>query len=45
VPGGKLYLNENWLAGKPWQGDIPENIAKADENWPEIVNKQRQNKQ
>jgi YHS domain-containing protein len=45
IAGGKLYLNKNWLAGKLWQGDIPGNIAKADKNWPEIVNKQRQNKQ
>jgi len=45
VVDGKLYLNKNWLAGKLWQGDIPANIAKADKNWPEIINKQPQNKQ
>jgi YHS domain-containing protein len=34
----KLYLNNGWLATKLWKRNIPENIRKADENWPKIVN-------
>ncbi|NKB46749.1 MAG: YHS domain protein [Legionellales bacterium] len=32
----KLYLNLNKKVQKRWQQAIPENIAKANEQWPEI---------
>jgi YHS domain-containing protein len=35
----KLYLNFNKEIQQRWQQDIPGNIAKANANWPEILNK------
>jgi hypothetical protein len=34
---GKLYLNYNVDVKKQWQEDIPENIKKADANWPGVL--------
>ena len=36
VVDGKLYLNYNREVVKIWQQDVPGNIAKAEENWPEV---------
>lgn len=33
----KLYLNYNKKAQSQWEEDIPGNIARADENWPTLV--------
>ncbi len=35
---GKLYLNFNLHAREIWRQDIPGNIAKAEANWPAILN-------
>lgn len=35
----RLYLNYNKKVRKTWQQDIPGNIAKADKNWPNLLNK------
>jgi YHS domain-containing protein len=32
----KLYLNNNWLAQKLWEGEIPEDIRDADGHWAKI---------
>ncbi|WP_428408227.1 YHS domain-containing (seleno)protein [Hyphococcus sp.] len=34
----KLYLNYNNEIQKRWEADIPSFIAKADENWPGVLN-------
>ena len=36
VVDGKLYLNYNRDVAKIWQQDVPGNIARAEENWPEV---------
>ena len=36
VVDDKLYLNYNREVVKIWQQDVPGNIAKAEENWPEV---------
>lgn len=36
IVDGKLYLNNNWVAQKIWQRDIPGRIKNADQNWPEV---------
>ena len=36
IVDGKLYLNNGWVAEKLWKLNIPENIEKADKNWPKI---------
>ncbi len=33
----KLYLNLSLRIQKLWQEDIPRHIAKADENWPKLL--------
>lgn len=33
---GKLFLQVHPRAQELWQGDVPANIASADENWPRI---------
>ena len=38
IVDGKLYLNLNPNIQKRWEEDIPGNIAKADQNWPEVLN-------
>jgi YHS domain-containing protein len=35
----KLYLNNNWIAQKLWQGDVPGNIKNSDEKWPSVKSK------
>lgn len=37
VVDGKLYLNYDQRIQEKWANDIPGNIAKADENWPGVV--------
>lgn len=39
IVDGKLYLNVNQQVSVAWQRDIPGNIARAEENWPEIMNR------
>ncbi|MBR0693572.1 YHS domain-containing (seleno)protein [Bradyrhizobium lablabi] len=39
IVDGKLYVNVNADVDKAWKGDVPGNITKADQNWPEIKNK------
>ena len=39
IVNGKLYLNYNGDIQKRWEKDIPALIAKADANWPGILNK------
>ena len=34
IVDGRLYLNNNWLAQKLWERDIPGNIKNADGHWP-----------
>jgi YHS domain-containing protein len=36
---GKLYLNNGWFAEKLWKLNIPENIEKANQNWPKLLSK------
>ena len=38
IVGGKLYLNYSKGVQKRWEQDIPGNIAKADSNWPGVLN-------
>lgn len=35
---GKLYLNYDARIQRRWQRDIPGNIVRANENWPEVIN-------
>jgi len=39
IVDGKLYLNFNRKVQKSWEKDIPGNIAKADRNWPGVLDK------
>ena len=39
IVDGKLYLNYNAKVQADWQKEIPENIRKADANWPKLLNK------
>jgi YHS domain-containing protein len=39
VVGGKLYLNYNASVQQNWQKDVPGHIAKADRNWPKVLDK------
>ena len=39
IVDGKLYLNVNADVSVAWQRDIPGNLAKANELWPEIKGK------
>ena len=36
VVDGKLYLNHNRDVQKIWSNDVPGNIARADQKWPEV---------
>ncbi|WP_375204294.1 YHS domain-containing (seleno)protein [Hyphococcus sp.] len=38
IVDGKLYLNYNDEIQKRWEADIPGFIAKANENWPDVLN-------
>jgi hypothetical protein len=37
VHDGKLYLNFSTGVRRRWLGDVPGNIAKADANWPGVL--------
>ena len=37
IVDGALYLNYSLGVQKRWEGDIPGNIAKADVNWPRLL--------
>ena len=37
IVNGKLYLNYSLEIQKKWEGDVPGNIAKADINWPKLL--------
>ena len=39
IVDGKLYLNNNRRSFENWKADQPNKIAKADENWPEVLKK------
>ena len=39
VVDGKLYLNYNLNVKNNWKKNIPANIAKANANWPNVLNK------
>jgi YHS domain-containing protein len=36
---GKLYLNYSRDVQKKWETDVPGHIAKAEQNWPKLLNK------
>lgn len=38
IVDGRLYLNFNDQVQSRWEQDIPGNIAKADQNWPGVLN-------
>ncbi|MEL6492816.1 MAG: YHS domain-containing (seleno)protein [Cyanobacteria bacterium J06621_3] len=38
VVEGKLYLNYDARIQQRWQQDVPGNIARADQNWPGVLN-------
>ena len=38
IVGGKLYLNYDRDVQVKWEKDIPGHIAKADKNWPGVLN-------
>ncbi|MEM1277371.1 MAG: YHS domain-containing (seleno)protein [Pseudomonadota bacterium] len=38
IVDGKLYLNYNKSVQERWEQNIPEHIAKGDQNWPEVLN-------
>ena len=39
IVDGKLYLNYSLGVQKTWSQDIPGNIAKAEQNWPALLEK------
>ena len=38
IVNGKLYVNYDRSVQAKWEKDIPGNIAKADKNWPGVLN-------
>ncbi len=38
INNGKLYLNYDTSVRALWQRDIPGNVARADANWPSVLN-------
>jgi hypothetical protein len=38
IVDGKLYLNYDAGVGNEWRKDIPGRIAKANKNWPKVMN-------
>ena len=38
IVDGKLYLNYDARIQRRWQQDIPGNVVRANENWPEVIN-------
>jgi len=39
IVNGKLYLNYNRKVQKSWERDIPGHIARANRNWPEVLDR------
>jgi YHS domain-containing protein len=39
IVDSKLFLNVNPDVGRRWSQDIPGNVARADDNWPQIKDK------
>ena len=39
IVGRKLYLNYDREVQQTWEKDVPGNIAKADKNWPTVLEK------
>ena len=39
IVDGKLYLNFNRRVQRQWERDIPGNIARADRNWPGVLDR------
>ena len=39
IVDGKLYLNYNADVQAKWKADVPGFIARADENWPKVLEK------
>lgn len=39
IVNGKLYLNYSPEVQKKWERDVPGNIAKAEVNWPKLLQK------
>lgn len=39
IVDGKLYLNYSKSVQRTWEQDIPGNIAKANANWPKVLDK------
>jgi YHS domain-containing protein len=39
IVDGKLYLNYDLNIQKKWETDVPGNIAKANSNWPAVLEK------
>jgi hypothetical protein len=39
IVGGKLYLNNNWVVHKLWQGDIAGNLKASEWYWPAVSQK------
>jgi len=39
IENGKLYLNLSKEIRKTWLEEMKENIRKADNNWPKVLNK------
>lgn len=37
IVGGRLYLNYSLEVRARWEKDVPGNIAKADRNWPKVL--------
>ncbi len=37
IVGGKLYLNYDAQVQKRWEADIPGHIARAERNWPQVL--------
>lgn len=43
IVDAKLYLNFNGDAKKEWEKDIPGNIKKGNENWPDLLKEKESN--
>ena len=39
IVDGKLYLNYDARVQRDWEKDIPGHIAKANRNWPKVLDK------
>ena len=38
IVDGKLYFNFNARIQRRWEGDIPGHVARANQNWPGVIN-------